>query len=344
MIYLATYFDINYLDRGLVLHNSLIKTKCNFKLFILALDNRTYDFFKSNESVFTNITIIQLSEIFTYKTDLCFLQKDRSIVELYFTLSPVLPLFLLSKFKIPHICTLDADMYFFTSPQCYFDLLKKFDIILTPHKFSDSNKNKLIYGKYNVSFQIFNNNEKAIQFLDDWQKLCFDWCFDILDLENDRFADQLYLNRLAIKFAGSVYDIDDCVGGLAPWNISSFDLEFKNSKFLSNQKEIIFYHFHGFKFLSRNIISTSFSEYSIKYNKVLLYMLSEYWSNLKLFQYKFKLIPSTGLRYQNESNVLQKIIENHSIAFRINQKTFFFQYNKLPYPIRLIIFLFSKVL
>ena len=60
MYNICTYFDKNYLNRGLALYNSLKRQDDDFVLFILCMDQYTYNYFKK-EKLF-NIKIISIEE------------------------------------------------------------------------------------------------------------------------------------------------------------------------------------------------------------------------------------------------------------------------------------------
>jgi hypothetical protein len=63
MIYLATYFDKNYLSRGLVLYDSLVETEPDFILYVLCLDAETAGFFNMHAAAFQKIRTISLAEL-----------------------------------------------------------------------------------------------------------------------------------------------------------------------------------------------------------------------------------------------------------------------------------------
>ena len=117
MLYFATYFDNNYLSRGIALYHSLNENcKDFFLLYVLCLDEATEQYFHHNQFDFPHVKTITLSEIEQFDTELHQSKKNRSIIEYYFTLSPCLPLYLLQKFNLSHICTLDADILFLSNP------------------------------------------------------------------------------------------------------------------------------------------------------------------------------------------------------------------------------------
>ena len=76
------------------------------------------------------------------------MQKNRSKVEYYFTLTPFICKYVFENYKIDHITYLDPDLYFFNDPtNLYKELQKNFDIFITRH---DNPKFETKYGNFNV--------------------------------------------------------------------------------------------------------------------------------------------------------------------------------------------------
>jgi len=268
MLNFCTLFDKNYLAQGLSLWSSLNRhRKDDFTLFVLCLDKITYQYFTKNS--FRNIILIKLSDLEKDDSELLKSKSNRSIIEYYFTLSPCLPLYILNTFKeVDWICSLDADVYFFSDPQPIFNRFLDYSILICPHKFA----RELIvtgvekYGIYNVSFQAFKKDEAGIACLEQWKRECIQWCYDYYDEENKRFADQKYLDNWKMNFSGKVMELTDDTSGLAPWNLSNYHISYNNGKVLSNNDNLIFYHFHGLKRISKKWFSNAFGEYNVENN------------------------------------------------------------------------------
>jgi hypothetical protein len=340
MKYFATYFDRNYLSKGLILIHSLREVGCKFKLFVLALDNETDYFFKNNIHDFQELEVITLQELEGFDERIIKAKGNRAIIEYYFTLSPFLPWFILQKYSIPHVCSLDADLVFYSDPSKYFDLLGENSIVITPHKFSKENIDKLIYGEFNVSFQIFKNDNIGISCLSDWAQQCFEWCFDYLDSENQRFADQLYLNTWQQKYGKKIYVINDQIGGLAVWNVSSYLIQEKNGCFYSNHEKLIFYHFHNFKLLNQNIAINGFSQYELKINIGIQKLYRDYFVRLISVQKKYKLLQSFGIRNNNNESILRKIFSYETVIVKIIGQYFFLNTSWIPLFLKRVVLKF----
>lgn len=248
----ATLFDQNYLSRGLCLIESLDRVlDNNYLLYILALDEHVERYFiESNKKHIILLNLVQLEEFYP---ELLVAKNNRSKVEYYFTLSPILPLYILEKFKhCDRITTLDSDIYFFASPTEIFNNYGADDILITPHDFPKKLENLAKYGKYNVSFQSFPNTPNGLSVLKDWKEKCINWCYDHQDEETGYYADQKYLDDWSTNF-GHVSSIDLKTCGRAPWNISDTVISSSKGKFFVENKPLIYYHFHSLRINNRCI-------------------------------------------------------------------------------------------
>ena len=247
MLNFCTLFDKNYLTRGIALYTSLQTHCAAFSLYVLCLDDFTFHYLKQLN--YPHLIPILLTELEDFDRDLFEAKSNRTLIEYYFTLSPCLPLFLFKKY--PHltwICSLDADIYFYSNPQFVFDAFhKNYSILITPHKFTTELLETGIekYGIYNVSFQAFKKDEIGLKCLEKWRSDCLNWCKQAYDSENNRFADQKYLDTWTTDFPNKVMVLTDAVTGLAVWNINNYALSLTNNLLFSNGESVVFFHFHA---------------------------------------------------------------------------------------------------
>lgn len=312
------------------MYDSLKEYCIEFELYILCLDDFTFEYFKSRSSIYPEIRTLTLNEIEQRDDELKTAKANRSRIEYYFTLSPCLPLYILKKYQLPHVCSLDADILFLDSPQSLFKYLDEYSIIVTPHKFSKENKQFLIHGIYNVSFQIFKNDETGIDCLSLWRNQCIEWCGDRPDLDNDRFADQKYLDAWTKLYLGRVKVLDDSVSGLAPWNLNNFTISKKSGKFYSNGELIIFYHFHHFKIFSSSWASNGFNHYKAVKQKAVdsLYLL--YWNKLNKYRPDFSNA-DVSARYEISNEKWTQIFRENFVYYKfIGLKLVHYDMEKLP--------------
>lgn len=308
MLHFATLFDINYLSRGLALLDSLTKhSSQSFKLYILALDARVISYFEKHPN--SNVTTISLDEIEKHFPELLKAKNNRSVIEYYFTLSPYLPSYILEKYPdVEQITTMDADIYFFNDPAI---ILKKYPlaaVLITPHNFSPALQYLEVYGKYNVSFQSFKNNDAARLCLQSWRQDCFNWCHDFFDEANNRFADQKYLDEWKEKFE-QVEDIGIPGAGLAPWNIEKYNYEFHKDHMLVNHHPLIYYHFHHLRIFNKNFAFNGLEIYQVQTKrKAIRAVYHIYLKKLNSFAVKQTGPDSGTLRYNSllKNGTMQK--------------------------------------
>lgn len=339
MQYFTTFFDKNYLSRGLVLIESLQKQSTGFELYLLCLDDTTFSYFEANKSQYPEVKTILLSAIEKEDEELLLCKTNRSTIEYYFTLSPCLPLYLLKKFNLPHICSLDADIKFYASPQPLFDYLINSSMIITPHKFSKEIGHLVKYGKNNVSFQIFKNDECGLQCLELWRKQCIDWCKDVPDEINGRFADQKYLDNWETLYLNKVKVLNDNISGLAPWNLNNYKITIKNNKFYSNNERIIFYHFHHNKFFSKRWITNGFNQYFVNYQKNHLRLYKNYWINVEKHAKRINHKSENLIRTKNIVSLEKTLFNEKTVFLNLNKFcTIYLDFRTLNPIVRKILF------
>lgn len=338
MIHLTTYFDRNYLSRGLVMYDSLKEHNVDFELYVLCLDDFTSAFFKQRENAYPQVKTIVLSDIEIDDSELRQCKSNRSLIEYYFTLSPNLPLFLLKKYNLPHICSLDADIFFLGSPTQIFKYLNNYSIVITPHKFSDELKASIKYGYFNVSFQIFKNDKTGIECLEFWRTKCIEWCGDIYEEKSNRFADQKYLDSWPALYTNKLKVLDDNVSGIAPWNLNRFNITKQKKTFYSNQEKLIFYHFHDFKFLNKNWALNGFHTYHVKKTPTIDKLYLIYWNKIINYNTLLSFSKDHSIRKVQTDRVWDRLESENYVYFRLGTLYLFnIVIDKLPANIKKIL-------
>lgn len=319
MLYFATLFDKNYLTRGLALYNSMQEHIESFTLYILALDQDVVEYIKNKNTPY--LKVLKLSNIEKKYPELVKAKNNRSIVEYYFTLSPVLPLYMLETFpEIDFITTLDADIFFFNNPKIIFDDFKDYSILITKHDFTDELKDLEIYGKYNVSFQSFRRDREGFECLKKWKKQCIDWCYD--SLEGEKFADQKYLDTWTTDYK-NVFELTGKGAGIAPWNISKYKILKKDKEIYCDNNKLIFYHFHGLRYVTKNIIKHELSPYKTRITKgIRNYIYKKYIKKISLLNKFVKFNDKNILRINQQystKEIYNLLIYDYTFYFLLNQ-------------------------
>jgi len=324
----ATLFDQNYLTRGLCLIQSLDQVLNNgYSLYILALDSYVEEYFKANHR--QNITVLNLQQLEECYPELSIAKNNRSKVEYYFTLSPILPLYILKKIEdCDRITTLDSDIYFFSTPAEIFNSYGSEDILITPHDFPPTLESLAKFGKYNVSFQSFPNTKNSLSVLEDWKEKCLNWCYDYQDEKTGNYADQKYLDNWSTNFS-YIKSITLKTCGRAPWNISNTDISFPNQSFLVEGKPLIYYHFHSLR-INNRCVSHGLQGYDINgISKALkkvysTYTLALYNFNKKINLFNDNTVARINVNSKNSFPIFWFIFLNEIGAIVLSSKRVFF--------------------
>jgi len=260
----CTLFDFNYMDKGLVLYDSMCKHLKDFKLYVFAFDDQCYEFL-SNEKL-EHVTVISLKEFET--PELLKVKSERTRAEYCWTCSPWVIKHVIERYNEP-ICTyIDADMMFFSSPQVVFDDMRAKDcsVIIVPHRFKTEKKEKKAHnkvGSYCVEFNTFVNDENGMKVLNWWAERCLEWCFYSVPGTTEWYGDQKYLNAFPELFEG-VYICKHYGLGLAPWNLCLVkgegikeDIPYVKVRKTGEVFPVILHHFESVAFLSKHILHAS---------------------------------------------------------------------------------------
>jgi len=216
----CTLFDKNYFSKGLTLYYSLLKHCDSFNLWILCMDSFTYDTLRE-----MNLKHVELIELKDFEDpELLIAKKNRKIVEYYFTCTPSLPLYILKKNKdLEMIAYLDADLFFYSSPEPIYREFGNNSIMIIPHRFLPSKKyQEKINGIYNVGMLVFRNNSEGIKCLQWWRNQCNECC--CLDTQAGKVGDQKYLDEFP-KLFKNVHILKHKGAGLAQWNIRNYTIK-----------------------------------------------------------------------------------------------------------------------
>lgn len=263
--YYCTHFDINYTPHARSLAESLLRVSPESELFTFCMDDESYDNLTNNKP--QNVTPIHFSKLESAFTRLLEAKNNRTRVEYFYTCSPAICNYILNHIDgINEVTYLDADLFFFSSPEPIFEELQNASVGIIEHKFSFFTKRNMVYGKFNVGWLTFRKDKNGLECLNSWTNNCIEWCYQ--RLEGDKYADQKYLDYWQRDFEG-VYIIKNIGANLAIWNISNYKISFKNNKLYVNEKELIFYHFANFKQITRNTFKTDLSRVFVRLDGVI---------------------------------------------------------------------------
>ncbi len=261
----CTYFDHNYLPKGLALYHSLVRCCLNFHLFVLCLSKECYN--TLSELNLDNVQLIQLDEFEKGDEDLLRAKQNRTLIEYYFTITPSLPLYIFKHYPAVDIITyLDSDLYFFEEPKPIFEEIGNKSIAIIAHRFPPKLRELENRGKFNVGWMTFRRDKNGLSCLDWYRTKCIEWCHD--RVEKGRYADQKYLNYFQDQFEGVIV-IQYKGANLAPWNIDNYNLRIKNNSICVDNEKLCFFHFQGLEHIMGPLYDTGFCNYGAKLNEII---------------------------------------------------------------------------
>lgn len=240
----CTYFDHNYLTRGLALYHSLQRHAPGSRLWVLCLSEACYKTLVVLN--LPNLLPVRMEDFETADPEVAATRSDRSTIEYYFTCSPAWMLFVLEREAGAEWVTyLDGDLYFFESPEVIYDELRDAAVAIIPHRYTARLAKLRKYGTYNVGWVGVRNEPDGVAVVRWWRDRCIEWCHDYVD--GKRFADQGYLDSFS-RLSPRVKAVDNIGANLAPWNIGNYRIEFHDGRvMIDSVQQLIFFHFQGLR-------------------------------------------------------------------------------------------------
>jgi hypothetical protein len=240
----CTYFDHNYLSRGLALYRSLQRHAPGSRLWVLCLSDAC---FRTLATLgLPNLIPRSLAEFEEADSEVAATRSTRSTIEYYFTCSPAWMLFVLSNEPDAEWVTyLDGDLFFFESPEAIYRELEGAAVAIIPHRYPAKIRRLRKFGTFNVGWVGIHVDPDGIGILNWWRERCIEWCHDYVD--GGRFADQGYLDSFPNR-CSRVKIIENVGANLAPWNIANYGIGFCDNRVMIDAiHPLIFFHFQGLK-------------------------------------------------------------------------------------------------
>ncbi|MDJ1172667.1 hypothetical protein [Roseofilum capinflatum] len=281
MRYFCTYFDHNYLPKGLALYQSLQKFCGDFELWVLCLSRICYDALQKLN--YPNVHLIPLDKLERSDPDLLRAKQNRTIVEYYFTCTPCLPLYVLrNNPQIDLLTYLDSDLFFYSDLQPIYQEIGDRSIAIIEHRFSPDCLELKQFGIYNVGWLSFRADQNALNCLQWWRERCIEWCYD--RPEPTRFADQKYLDDWLERFSGVVV-IHHKGANVSHWNTNNYQIHKSGNNIFVDELPLIFFHFHGFKSYKKGFeissLNPQFKLANLQERRIFEFIYSPYIKTLK---------------------------------------------------------------
>lgn len=252
-IHYATHCDRTYLPKLMCLLSSMKQYTPGAIVHVLAFDQFTHNFLFDLALIGLELDVFRLADI--EDAPLLAAKQTRTWQEYCWTLSSVWLRRVTEDFPYDPIVYLDADTFFFASPDAVFAEIGTASVAIVPHRLAPVDEERFSQnGKYNANFVYVAPNAQGHAFVHEWADLCVQWCF--YRAEDGKFADQGYLDTLVPKHSAHIIQHKGI--NLAPWSqlqynymySPDFGLTLMNDPDRGDQlspEPLVLYHFHEFR-------------------------------------------------------------------------------------------------
>jgi len=233
------------MSRALVMIDSVRRLGPEHEVWALCLTDEAEAGMKALD--LPGVHLVTLAQLQASIPGLAATRQNRMPIEFYYTCMAALHRYVFDADPlIDSTMYVDSDIQFFESPARVFDEFRDSDGAITPHNFPPRLRQAEKFGIYNAGWTAFRRTPGGQKCLNWWLDRSLEWCYGYVDLENDRFANQRYLNRFtAIAPNMKVLTHKGC--NLGPWNIANYGLTERDGRVFVDDEPLYFFHFHGLK-------------------------------------------------------------------------------------------------
>lgn len=231
--------------------DSLLSFMPQADITVLCLDPLTQTLLRQ---IFPQVRLLRVQDMETAFPDLLKAKTNRTATEYYWTLTPCLMEFLLLQAEPGEaLVYLDADQYFFSSPQPILNQLQHVSVLIQPHAFPQRLEKKLIqFGKFNVGVVGARQTPEGIKVIRWWKERCIEWCHSHYEAP-DRFGDQKYLDNFT-EISPDVGIMRHPGVGVAPWNHDRAEISTDNAgQLIFGKVPLVVFHYHSFVIVADGI-------------------------------------------------------------------------------------------
>jgi putative methyltransferase (TIGR04325 family) len=238
----CTYFDHNYLSRGLLMLQSLRSVDAETPIFVLALSDLAATVLR--DCAPPGVVVMTLSRLEAEFPELLALKQERAGIDYVFTVKPFLTLHFFAESGAETLMYVDSDVHFYADPRAALDRLGAASIAITAHRFSADRLDLVKYGGFNSGWVVFRRDAEGMACLRQWADDCLAWCHD--RVEDGRFGDQGFLDAWPERYPALAV-VEHKGVNLAVWNVDNYTLDERDGQVTVDGEPLIFYHFHGIR-------------------------------------------------------------------------------------------------
>ncbi|NME83822.1 putative nucleotide-diphospho-sugar transferase [Clostridium sp. SM-530-WT-3G] len=251
----CTVLSHKRLIQAVAAYLSLSKVVDDFKVYVLCVDYRSYDFIKQFN--LPNVILIKINEL--NRIDVINLKNTRKLNQYCWTLKPVFINYVLEHSSdIERVIYIDADLFFLQNPEIIIKNQPDSSVLISDGKIFLSKKpNDFVHyvqditGNYNSGLIIFKKDINGIMCARWWDKMCINACTQ--NPEGNTFGDQKYLDNMPELF-DNVGEITTPGVNIGHWNYQKYKFTIKDNEIMVNNYKLIVYHFSGFRIINENDI------------------------------------------------------------------------------------------
>lgn len=246
----STVVSKDHLYKFFAMYTSLAAQCAGFKLFVLC----------ANEVVFQILTAIGFQNVIPIRLrsiedeELLYAKRERIFHAYCWTLKPVFLYHVMTQYPdAAYFAHLDADLYFFRSPDLIFEEAPEASLFLTHHRNSPRFwEFYYVTGIYNTGFVGSKNDAVGLAAVKRWRDQCIEYCPIKEDPMKRAFGDQRYVEEWPERYPQNVHVVNSLGANAALWNITEYTVTARDGKLYVNQDPLIFYHFSGLTAVSPN--------------------------------------------------------------------------------------------
>lgn len=242
MVY-CTLFDSHYMDKGIVMINSLLRADPQAQIHVLCMDDKCRtvlaDYYRDAPDGVVPIALSDFAD-----GELTELQKQRSRAEFCWTCTARLIRFVLERIDGDACTYIDSDLYFYQNPAVLIEEMrqKQCTVQVVPHNFPPDarrQRREETIGKNCVEFNTFTKESRSLALLDTWIRQTTEECSVTTGGDQkytDAWGDLPYVS------------ISQNLGaGIAPWNVERFRQRDGRlyDRFDKQSFDLVFYHFQN---------------------------------------------------------------------------------------------------
>ena len=315
----CTLFNSSYLDKALVLIDSLSKRAPNFKLYVFGMDKKVCELLTKMN--LDSVIVVDVGVLEDEK--LLALKHERSFAEYCWTWTPLSIYYVLTNFS-EKICTyIDADMMFYQDPAVLVQEMLDNDseVLLVKHNFPKENKDAAeCAGTFCVEFNTFLNTKNSLKTLKKWRDQCIEDCSYSRTVKKTH-GDQKYLDDWPNDYPWA-HVLENIGGGVAPWNNMRYSFSMDDDRILLNDLEgdatgeLIFYHFQNIRFLPFGLVNIGLVKKN-KFARNVLYKDYLYRINKKREYLKKEFGLTFSFNRSTYRNKLLRFLQIYVVPFRL---------------------------